>query len=76
MPFVSVRLCEGAFTREQHRQLIREITEAFVHMGGEGLRSSVTVVIDEVADGLWGSGGEILDLEKIERGRAERSRGR
>jgi 4-oxalocrotonate tautomerase family enzyme len=65
MPFVSVRLCAGAFTRAQHQQLIRDITDAFVKMGGEGLRPSVTVVVDEVADGLWGDGGEILDLEKI-----------
>jgi 4-oxalocrotonate tautomerase len=65
MPFVSVRLCEGAFTRAQLQQLGRDITDAFVRMGGDGLRSSVTVVIDEVADGLWTDGGEILDLEAI-----------
>ncbi|HXF35274.1 MAG TPA: tautomerase family protein [Candidatus Acidoferrales bacterium] len=62
---MSVRLCADAFTRAQHQQLIRDITDAFVKMGGEGLRPSVTVVVDEVADGLWGDGGEILDLEKI-----------
>lgn len=73
MPFVSVRLCEGAFTREQHQQLIRDITDAFVRMGGEGLRPSVNVVVDEVADGLWGSGGQILDLQAIERVRSARA---
>ncbi|MGO8920555.1 MAG: tautomerase family protein [Stellaceae bacterium] len=73
MPFVSVRLCQGAFTRKQHQQLIRDITDAFVRMGGEGIRPNVTVVVDEVADGLWGDSGEILDIEKIERVRAERA---
>jgi 4-oxalocrotonate tautomerase len=74
MPFVSVRLCEGAFSRDQHQQLIRDITDAFVRMGGEGIRPSVTVVVDEVADGLWGDGGEILDLEKISERRKHRHR--
>ena len=74
MPFVQVRLCEGAFSREQHRQLIADITDAFVKMGGEAVRPSVTVVVDEVADGLWGEGGEILDLEKIRARRKARER--
>jgi 4-oxalocrotonate tautomerase family enzyme len=75
MPFVSVRLCEGAFTREQLQQLGRDITDAFVRMGGDGIRPSVTVVIDEVADGLWSDGGEVLDLEKIQKVRAARAKG-
>lgn len=72
MPFVSVRHCAGAFTRKQQHELIRDITEAFCRIGGEGIRPQVTVVIDEVADGLWGDGGEILDLAAIERVRAQR----
>jgi 4-oxalocrotonate tautomerase len=74
MPFVSIRLCEGAFTRAQLQQLIRDVTDAFVRMGGEEIRSKVTVVVDEVADGLWGDGGAILDRVAIERVRDERRR--
>ncbi|HXP94075.1 MAG TPA: tautomerase family protein [Candidatus Binatia bacterium] len=74
MPVVSVRLCEGAFTLEQHQALIRDITDAFVRMGGEGIRPSVTVIVDEVADGRWGTGGEILDLEKISARRRDRQK--
>jgi 4-oxalocrotonate tautomerase family enzyme len=73
MPFVSVRHCAGAFTRDQQHQLIRDITDAFCRIGGEGIRAQVTVVVDEVADGLWGDGGEILDLAKIQRVRAQRA---
>lgn len=72
MPFVSVRLCEGAFTRTQLQALIGEITEAVVRMGGEGIRSSTVVVVDEVKDGLWGDGGRILDLAAIEARRKAR----
>jgi 4-oxalocrotonate tautomerase len=73
MPFVTVRLCEGAFTRPQLQQLIHDITDSVVRMGGEGIRPKTVVVIDEVKDGLWGDGGEILDLEKIAAVRKSRS---
>lgn len=73
MPFVAVNHCEGAFTREQQHQLIRDITDAFVRIGGPGIRPTVIVTITEVADGLWGSGGEVLDLAAIQQMRAERA---
>jgi 4-oxalocrotonate tautomerase family enzyme len=73
VPFVSVRHCAGAFSRAQQQQLIRDITEAFVKIGGDGIRSQVVVLVDEVADGLWGNGGEILTLESIEKTRAARA---
>lgn len=72
MPFVSVRLCQGAFTKPQLQTLIADITDAVVKMGGDGIREFTTVVIDEVADGLWGEGGKILDLAAIEANRKAR----
>ena len=73
MPFVSVQHAEGSFTREQQQQLIRDITEAFVRIGGAGIRPNVVVTVTEIRDGLWGTGGEIRDLAAIERMRAART---
>ncbi len=73
MPFVSVHHMEGVFTEEQRHSLIRDITEAYVRIGGEGIRPNVTVVINEVADGSWGEGGGVKTIATIEAVRAERA---
>jgi 4-oxalocrotonate tautomerase len=72
MPFVSVQHMERAFTGEQQQQLIRDITDAFVRVGGEGIRPNVVVAIHEVKSGLWGHGGEAITIEMIEARRAAR----
>ena len=74
MPFVNVQHMEGVFTADQRRSLIRDITEAYVKIGGEGIRPFVTVVINEVADGSWGSGGELKTIASVEAARLERER--
>jgi 4-oxalocrotonate tautomerase len=72
MPIVSVQHLTGAFTREQQAELIRDITEAFVRQGGEGIRPNVHITIAEIASGLWGTGGVSLTMEEVERRRAAR----
>jgi 4-oxalocrotonate tautomerase len=72
MPFVNVQHMAGVFTPEQQRSLIADITEAYVRIGGEGIRPNVTVVINEVADGSWGSGGRIKTLASVQADRARR----
>jgi phenylpyruvate tautomerase PptA (4-oxalocrotonate tautomerase family) len=52
--------------------LIHDVTEAFVKVGGEGIRPNVIVAIHEVKSGLWGHGGEALTIELIEARRAAR----
>jgi 4-oxalocrotonate tautomerase len=74
MPYVAVEHLEGAFTLEQQQQLMREITNAFVKVGGEGIRPNVTVVIREIADGRWAIGGEALTMDEVRRVREERAR--
>jgi phenylpyruvate tautomerase PptA (4-oxalocrotonate tautomerase family) len=73
MPFVNVQHMAGAFTAADRASLIRDITEAYVKVGGEGIRPFVTVVINEVADGSWGSGGEAKTLATVEAARIARN---
>ena len=73
MPIATVQLLAGAFTREQKAQLLEDIADAFVRMGGdEAFRSRVHLTINEVQDGDWLVGGELLTLEAVERRRAAR----
>ncbi len=74
MPFVDIKHLEGAFDRAQQQSLISDITEAFVRVGGEGIRPNVVVVINEIKSGLWGNGGEALTVELVEARRAARRR--
>lgn len=60
MPFIDVKILEGALTHEQHQALISEITEAVVRVGGEGMRPMTRCVIQEIRSGLWGVAGKPL----------------
>ena len=73
MPFVNVQHMAGAFSEDQVRSLIRDITDAYVRIGGEGIRPNVTVVVNEVPDGYWGSGGTVKTIASVHAARAQRS---
>ena len=73
MPIVTVKLLAGAFTAQQKHDLITDMTEAVVRMGGEGIRPSVQVLVEEVESGLWGVGGKRLTIEEIEARRVSRA---
>jgi 4-oxalocrotonate tautomerase len=58
MPFTSVKVIEGVFSKEQKAQLIEKITEAMIEIEGEGMRDVTWVVIEEVKPGDWAIGGK------------------
>ena len=74
MPFVDVKVLEGAFTRDQLQDIIRGVTDVFVSAGGEGIRQNVVVSVTETKSGLWGHGGTPLTIEMVAARRAERAR--
>ena len=57
MPFTTVKVIDGVFSKEQKAQLIDRITEAMVEVEGEGMRDKTWVVIEEVKQGDWAIGG-------------------
>ncbi len=73
MPFVQVQHLGGAFDRDQQTALIKDITDAFVRQGGEGIRPFVVVAVSEIQSGLWANGGNCLTIEEVERRRAARA---
>ena len=63
MPFATVKVVEGAFSKEQKAQLIEKITGAIVEVEGEGMRYFTWVVIEEVKQEDWGIGGKPVSLK-------------
>jgi 4-oxalocrotonate tautomerase len=57
MPIIKVEMFPGR-TRDQKRELVKELTESFVRTCG-GTPTSVTVVISDVEKQDWGVGGEL-----------------
>lgn len=62
MPFTTIKVIEGVFSREQKTQLIQKVTEAMIEVEGEGMRDKTWVVIEEVKTGDWGIGGKIPQI--------------
>jgi 4-oxalocrotonate tautomerase len=65
MPLVNVKLIEGVFNRDQKREIITRLTDTMVSIEGENMRGVTWVVIEEVASGEWGIGGQPLSTEDV-----------
>jgi len=57
MPIIRVEMFKGR-SKEQKRDMVRELTRAFVETAG-GNPASVQIVISDVDKDDWGSGGEL-----------------
>ena len=58
MPLIEVKLIQDVFTPAQKKEMIAKLTDAMVSIEGENLRQVTFVVIEEVASGEWGIGGQ------------------
>lgn len=65
MPFINVKLIEGVFTPEQKQEVIRKLTDTMVGIEGENMRSVTVCVVEEVASGDWGIGGQPYTTEDV-----------
>ena len=65
MPFINVKLIEGVFTPEQKQEVIRRLTDTMVGIEGENMRSVTVCVVEEVASGDWGIGGQPYTTEDV-----------
>ncbi len=63
MPFTTVKVIEGAFSKEQKAQLIEKITEGMIEVYGEGMRDKTWVVIEEIRPEHWAIGGKTPTLK-------------
>jgi 4-oxalocrotonate tautomerase len=62
---LQVKLLEGVFTAPQKQEIIERLTDAMVQIEGENMRRTVWCVIEEVANGEWGIGGQALTVDDV-----------
>jgi 4-oxalocrotonate tautomerase len=60
VPFANLKVPAGTLTFDQKRRLVDGVTDLYVDLYGEQARRNVMVLVDEVVDGGWGMGGQIL----------------
>lgn len=66
MPLVQISVPQGALSQEQKRELVSRITDVVVDVEGiPQLRPTIHVLVNEVADGGWGTGGKVWTLEAL-----------
>ena len=58
MPLINVKLIEGVFDTDQKQQIVRQLTDTMVSIEGEAMRPVTWVLVEEVASGEWGIGGQ------------------
>jgi 4-oxalocrotonate tautomerase len=65
VPLIQVKVIKGVFTAPQKQEIVERLTEAMVEVEGENLRQMTWCVLEEVANGEWGIGGQILLADDI-----------
>jgi 4-oxalocrotonate tautomerase len=67
MPLVNIEVIENVFTPQQKKEMIERVTEVMISIEGEALRPYTLVKIDEVKDGNWSVGGQIITANDVHR---------
>jgi 4-oxalocrotonate tautomerase len=62
---IQVKLIEGVFTAPQKQEIVERLTNAMVEIQGENLRKVTWCVVEEVASGEWGIGGQTLTADDV-----------
>lgn len=65
MPLVTIDLIENVFTPSQKQQLIERVTDAMISVEGEAMRPVTWVRINEIAEGDWAIGGQLLSASAV-----------
>ena len=63
MSLIQVKVVEGVFTAAQRREIVERLTDALVAVESEGLRPLTLCVVEEVASGDWGIGGQSVTAD-------------
>jgi len=65
MPLVEIKGVGGYLSLEQKQELIEKVTDAVVSVEGENVRPVTWVIVEDVASGQWGVGGEPITTERF-----------
>jgi 4-oxalocrotonate tautomerase len=68
MPFANFKVPAGTLTPEQKERIVTRTTDLYAEIYGDRARATTMVLVEEVADGGWGIGGDVLTLAKLQAG--------
>jgi 4-oxalocrotonate tautomerase len=60
MPFANFKVPAGTLTAEQKEHIVHRATDLYAEIYGERARPNTMVLVEEVADGGWGIGDNVL----------------
>jgi 4-oxalocrotonate tautomerase len=63
VPLIQVKVVAGVFTAQQKHEIIERLTDAMVAIEGESMRQSTWCLVEEVASGAWGIGGQPITAD-------------
>jgi 4-oxalocrotonate tautomerase len=66
MPFANFKVPAGSLDEKQKREIVVRATELYVSLYGERARANTMVLDEEVTDGGWGIGGDVLTLAMLQ----------
>ncbi len=65
MPLVQIKGISGYLSLQQKQDIISKVTDAIVSVEGEDLRPVTWVLIEDVASGEWGVGGQPVTTDTL-----------
>lgn len=66
MPFANFKVPAGTLDEQQKEKIITRTTDLYAEIYGERARATTLVLVEEVTDGGWGIGGNVLTLAKLQ----------
>ena len=70
MPFANFKVPAGTLSPEQKEHIVHRTTDLYVEIYGERARPNTMVLVEEVVDGGWGIGDNVLTLAMLRDGSA------
>lgn len=68
MPFANFKVPAGTLTAAQKETIVHRTTDLYAEIYGERARANTMVLVEEVADGGWGIGDQVLTLAMLSGG--------
>jgi len=65
MPLIQVQVLEGVYTAQQKQAIVERLSDAMVEIVGEDMRRLTWCIVEEVASGEWGVGGQALTADDV-----------
>ncbi|HZG04709.1 MAG TPA: 4-oxalocrotonate tautomerase family protein [Streptomyces sp.] len=66
MPFATFKVPAGSLSAEDKEKIVTRTTDLYAEIYGDRARATTLVLIEEVPDGGWGIGGDVLTLARIQ----------